>query len=153
MNSTDLSVLKSAVDWLKAGQPVAIATVVQTWGSAPRPVGSWLAIRQDGQVAGSVSGGCVEDDLIRRVQTEILTRNIPEMVVYGVSQQEAARFGIPCGGTLRLLIEPKPELAVLEELLKAISSQQITLRSVDLLTGKSTLEDGVGRFYIRGKAA
>ena len=104
MNSTDLSVLKSAVDWLKAGQPVAIATVVQTWGSAPRPVGSWLAIRQDGQVAGSVSGGCVEDDLIRRVQTEILTRNIPEMVVYGVSQQEAARFGIPCGGTLRLLI-------------------------------------------------
>ena len=142
MNSTDLSVLKSAVDWLKAGQPVAIATVVQTWGSAPRPVGSWLAIRQDGQVAGSVSGGCVEDDLIRRVQTEILTRNIPEMVVYGVSQQEAARFGIPCGGTLRLLIEPNPELAVLEELLKAISSQQITLRSVDLLTGKSTLEDG-----------
>lgn len=142
MNSTDLSVLKSAVDWLKAGQSVAIATVVQTWGSAPRPVGSWLAIRQDGQVAGSVSGGCVEDDLIRRVQTEILTRNIPEMVVYGVSQQEAARFGIPCGGTLRLLIEPKPELAVLEELLKAISSQQITLRSVDLLTGKSTLEDG-----------
>ena len=142
MNSTDLSVLKSAVDWLKAGQPVAIATVVQTWGSAPRPVGSWLAIRQDAQVAGSVSGGCVEDDLIRRVQTEILTRNIPEMVVYGVSQQEAARFGIPCGGTLRLLIEPKPELAVLEELLKAISSQQITLRSVDLLTGKSTLEDG-----------
>ena len=105
-------------------------------------MGSWLAIRQDGQVAGSVSGGCVEDDLIRRVQTEILTRNIPEMVVYGVSQQEAARFGIPCGGTLRLLIEPKPELAVLEELLKAISSQQITLRSVDLLTGKSTLEDG-----------
>ena len=142
MNSTDLSVLKSAVDWLKAGQSVAIATVVQTWGSAPRPVGSWLAIRQDGQVAGSVSGGCVEDDLIRRVQTEILTRNIPEMVVYGVSQQEAARFGIPCGGTLRLLIEPKPELAVLEELLKAISSQQITLRSVDFLTGKSTLEDG-----------
>ena len=86
MNSTDLSVLKSAVDWLKAGHPVAIATVVQTWGSAPRPVGSWLAIRQDGQVAGSVSGGCVEDDLIRRVQTEILTRNIPEMVVYGHKQ-------------------------------------------------------------------
>ncbi len=142
MNSTDLSVLKSAVDWLKAGYPVAIATVVQTWGSAPRPVGSWLAIRQDGQVAGSVSGGCIEDDLIRRVQTEILTRNSPEMVVYGVSQQEATRFGIPCGGTLRLLIEPKPDLAVLEQLLRNISSQQITLRSVDLLSGKSTLKDG-----------
>ena len=107
MNSTDLSVLKSAVSWLQAGHSVAIATVVQTWGSAPRPVGSWLAIRDDGQVAGSVSGGCVEDDLISRVQTEILTRINPEMVIYGVSQEEAARFGLPCGGTLRLLVDRK----------------------------------------------
>ena len=142
MNSTDLSVLQSAVSWLKAGHSVAIATVVQTWGSAPRPIGSWLAIRGDGQVSGSVSGGCVEDDLIRRVQTEILTRNTPEMVVYGVSQQEAARFGLPCGGTLRLLVEPKPELAVLERLLEQISSHQITRRTVNLSTGKSTLSDG-----------
>ena len=142
MNSTDLSVLKSAVEWLESGQPVAIATVVQTWGSAPRPVGSWLAIRGDGQVAGSVSGGCVEDDLIRRVQTEILTRNTPEMVVYGVTQQEAARFGLPCGGTLRLLVEPKPELVVLKKLLENITSHQITRRIVNLSTGKSTLSAG-----------
>lgn len=142
MNSTDLSVLKAAVHWLKEGHPVAIATVVQTWGSAPRPVGSWLAIRQDGQVAGSVSGGCVEDDLIRRVQTEILTRDTPELVVYGVSQQEAARFGLPCGGTLRLLVEPKPELAVLEKLLENISSHQVIKRTVNIATGKSTLQNG-----------
>ena len=115
---------------------------MQTWGSAPRPVGSWLAIRQDGQVAGSVSGGCVEDDLISRVQTEILTRNTPEMVVYGVSQEEAARFGLPCGGTLRLLVEPKPELAVLKKLLDAIASHQVTKRTVNLATGKSTLQAG-----------
>jgi len=142
MNSTDLSVLRSAVSWLKAGHSVAIATVVQTWGSAPRPVGSWLAIRDDGQVAGSVSGGCVEDDLIRRVQTDILTRATPEMVVYGVSQQEAARFGLPCGGTLRLLVEPKPELATLEKLLAQISSHQITRRTVNIGTGISTLDTG-----------
>ena len=142
MNSTDLSVLQSAVSWLQAGHPVAIATIVQTWGSAPRPVGSWLAIRQDGQVAGSVSGGCVEDDLISRVQSEILTRSTPEMVVYGVSQEEAARFGLPCGGTLRLLVEPKPELAVLEKLLHQISSHQITRRTVNIATGKSTLDNG-----------
>ena len=142
MNSTDLSVLKSAVSWLQAGHSVAIATVVQTWGSAPRPVGSWLAIRDDGQVAGSVSGGCVEDDLINRVQTEILTRISPEMVVYGVSQEEAARFGLPCGGTLRLLVEPKPELEILEQLLAKISSHQITKRIVNIATGKSTLEPG-----------
>ena len=142
MNSTDLSVLRSAVSWLKAGHSVAIATVVQTWGSAPRPVGSWLAIRDDGQVAGSVSGGCVEDDLIRRVQTDILTRATPEMVVYGVSQQEAARFGLPCGGPLRLLVEPKPELATLEKLLAQISSHQITRRTVNIGTGISTLDTG-----------
>ena len=142
MNNTDLSVLKSAVSWLQAGHSVAIATVVQTWGSAPRPVGSWLAIRDDGQVAGSVSGGCVEDDLINRVQTEILTRISPEMVVYGVSQEEAARFGLPCGGTLRLLVEPKPELEILEQLLAKISSHQITKRIVNIATGKSTLELG-----------
>jgi xanthine dehydrogenase accessory factor len=142
MNSTDLSVLQSAVSWLQAGHPVAIATIVQTWGSAPRPIGSWLAIRQDGQVAGSVSGGCVEDDLIRRVQSEILNRDTPEMVVYGVSQQEAARFGLPCGGTLRLLVEPKPELAVLEKLLEQISAHQITRRTVNLSTGKSILKSG-----------
>jgi len=142
MNSTDLSVLQSAVSWLQAGHPVAIATIVQTWGSAPRPIGSWLAIRQDGQVAGSVSGGCVEDDLIRRVQSEILNRDTPEMVVYGVSQQEAARFGLPCGGTLRLLVEPKPELVVLEKLLEQIIAHQITRRTVNLSTGKSILKSG-----------
>ena len=142
MNSTDLSVLKSAVEWLQSGQAVAIATVVQTWGSAPRPVGSWLAIRADGQVAGSVSGGCVEDDLIRRVQTEILTRDTPEIVVYGVTQQEAARFGLPCGGTLRLLVEPKPQLTILEKLLENISSHQITRRSVNLASGHSILAPG-----------
>jgi xanthine dehydrogenase accessory factor len=142
MNSTDLSVLKAVVDWLKSGHTVAIATVVQTWGSAPRPIGSWLAIRGDGQVTGSVSGGCVEDDLIRRVQTEILTKDLPEMVVYGVSQQEAARFGLPCGGTLRLLVEPKPELAILDTILASISNHQITSRTVNLATGQSTLEAG-----------
>ena len=77
MNSTDYQVLQSAINWLHDGKRVALATVVQTWGSSPRPVGSWLAIREDGQVVGSVSGGCVEDDLIRRVQTEILTRTSP----------------------------------------------------------------------------
>jgi xanthine dehydrogenase accessory factor len=142
MNSTDYIVLKTALTWLCEGRRIAIATVVQTWGSSPRPVGSWLAIRDDGQVVGSVSGGCVEDDLIRRVQTEILVRNLPEMVVYGVSREEAARFGLPCGGTLRLLVEPKPEQAILESILAAIESHQLILREVDLHTGKSVLRPG-----------
>jgi len=142
MNSTDYIVLKTALTWLREGRRIAIATVVQTWGSSPRPVGSWLAIRDDGQVVGSVSGGCVEDDLIRRVQTEILVRNLPEMVVYGVSREEAARFGLPCGGTLRLLVEPRPEKAILESILAAIEGHQLILREVDLHTGKSVLHPG-----------
>jgi xanthine dehydrogenase accessory factor len=128
---------------LREGKRIAIATVVQTWGSSPRPVGSWLAIRDDGQVVGSVSGGCVEDDLIRRVQTEILVRSLPEMVVYGVSREEAARFGLPCGGTLRLLVEPRPEQAILESILAAIEDHQLILREVDLQTGKSVLRPGI----------
>jgi xanthine dehydrogenase accessory factor len=83
-------------------------------------------------VVGSVSGGCVEDDLIRRVQTEILTRNTPELVVYGVSKEEAARFGLPCGGTLRLLVEPRPEQGILDSILEKIESHQIILRRVNL---------------------
>ena len=142
MNSTDYIVLKTALTWLREGRRIAIATVVQTWGSSPRPVGSWLAIRDDGQVVGSVSGGCVEDDLIRRVQTEILVRDLPEMVVYGVSREEAARFGLPCGGTLRLLVEPRPEQAILESILAAIEGHQLILREVDLQTGKSVLRQG-----------
>ena len=143
MNSTDYIVLKTALTWFREGRRIAIATVVQTWGSSPRPVGSWLAIRDDGQVVGSVSGGCVEDDLIRRVQTEILVRDLPEMVVYGVSREEAARFGLPCGGTLRLLVEPRPEQGILESILAAIEGHQLVLREVDLQTGKSALRPGI----------
>ncbi|MEY3497313.1 MAG: XdhC family protein [Polynucleobacter sp.] len=142
MNSTDYQVLQSAISWLQDGKRVALATVVQTWGSSPRPVGSWLAIREDGQVVGSVSGGCVEDDLIRRVQTEILTRTSPELVKYGVSKDEAVRFGLPCGGTLQLLVEPRPELAILEAIMSGIKKHSIVLREVNVLTGQSTLSIG-----------
>jgi xanthine dehydrogenase accessory factor len=142
MNSTDYQVLQSAISWLQDGKRVALATVVQTWGSSPRPVGSWLAIREDGQVVGSVSGGCVEDDLIRRVQTEILTRTSPELVKYGVSKDEAVRFGLPCGGTLQLLVEPRPELAILEAIMSGIKKRSLVLREVNVLTGQSTLSIG-----------
>lgn len=142
MNSTDYQVLQAAIGWLHEGKRVALATVVQTWGSSPRPVGSWLAIREDGQVVGSVSGGCVEDDLIRRVQTEILTRTSPELVKYGVSKDEAVRFGLPCGGTLQLLVEPQPELAILEAIMSGIKKRSIVLREVNLLSGQSILRIG-----------
>jgi len=141
MDSTDLSVLKSCIQWIEDGHRVALATVVQTWGSAPRPVGAWLAIREDGQLAGSVSGGCVEDDLIDRVRTDVLTGHLPQIVLYGVSKEEAARFGLPCGGTLRLVVEPRPELGTLRELRDRVAAKRLSARVLDMQTGTAVLQD------------
>lgn len=142
MDSTDLTVLRTALAWLQAGHRVALATVVQTWGSAPRPVGAWLALRDDGQVAGSVSGGCVEDDLIDRVRHGLLDPQRPALLTYGVSRDEAARFGLPCGGTMRLVVEPRPQAEVLQALHQRILDKRRTVRELDLATGHAVLRDG-----------
>lgn len=142
MDSTDFSVLKTCIDWLQSGKRVALATVAETWGSSPRPVGSWLAIRDDGHVVGSVSGGCVEDDLIARVRSEIFTKVKPEFVIYGVSKEEAARFGLPCGGTLRIVVEPNPSLAGLQQLTERIKAKKISQRRLNLESGHFDLLDG-----------
>jgi len=142
MDSVDLEVLRSATNWVKAGQAVTLVTVVRTWGSAPRPVGAMLAIRGDGQVSGSVSGGCVEDDLIERVRAHTLARDKPELATYGVSQEQAARFGLPCGGTLQLVLEPVKDGARLSELLAAIERHELMVRILNLETGESRLETG-----------
>ena len=143
MESTDLSVLRTCIQWIEGGHQVALATVVETWGSAPRPVGAWLAIRDNGQLVGSVSGGCVEDDLIDRVRTDVLTGALPQIVLYGVTKEEAARFGLPCGGTLRLVVEPHPDITVLRELRDRVVAKRICARVLDMQTGKATLEPAV----------
>lgn len=141
MDGTDVSVLQSCIHWLEQGHRVALATVVETWGSAPRPVGAWLAIRDDGQLAGSVSGGCVEDDLIARVQTEVLSGALPQIVLYGVSKEEAARFGLPCGGTLRLVVEPRPDVGMLRELRDRVTAKHLCARVLDMQSGLAHLEN------------
>src|SRR5436309_1093751 len=97
MDSVDIEVLRSAEAWRKQGRRVALGTIVKTWGSAPRPVGAMVAIRDDGQVVGSVSGGCVEDDLIDKVKSRAVAATKPELVTYGVTNEEATRWGLPCG--------------------------------------------------------
>jgi xanthine dehydrogenase accessory factor len=96
MNRLDIEVLRAAVAWIKQGRRVVLGTVVRTWGSSPRPPGSLMIIRDDGQVAGSVSGGCIEDDLIHRVRHGELAPVLPQATIYGASAQEAQRFGLPC---------------------------------------------------------
>jgi xanthine dehydrogenase accessory factor len=142
MDSVDLEVLRSATSWYKAGHAVVLATVVKTWGSAPRPLGAMLAIRDDGQVSGSVSGGCVEDDLIERVHSRKLASDKPELATYGVTKEQADRFLLPCGGTLQLVLEPVRDSAGLDELLGAIERQELVARFLDLETGKSRIEPG-----------
>ena len=105
MDSVDLQVLKTSLEWRVAGHEVILGTIVQTWGSSPRPPGAMLAIRDDGLVAGSISGGCIEDDMINRVRDQSLEVDKPSAVTYGISKEEANRFGLPCGGTLQVVLE------------------------------------------------
>lgn len=153
MDSLDLRVLSDALVWRTAGHAVTLVTVVQTWGSAPRPPGALLAVRDDGLVSGSVSGGCVEDDLIARTKaafTKLVAHSasvaapaashlLPSEIVYGVSKEEATRFGLPCGGTLRLVHEPLQDSAWIADLLARTSAHQLVSRSLSMATGAVVL--------------
>ena len=139
MDSVDLQVLKSAADWVRSGRRVVMATVIRTWGSAPRPIGALTAIRDDGMVVGSVSGGCVEDDMIEQVRAGQLVQDRPATTRYGVSAEEAKRFGLPCGGTLELVLEPLTKDSGLDELLKRIERHELVMRRLDMKSGKATI--------------
>ena len=101
-----------------------------------------VAVRDDGQVVGSVSGGCVEDDLVDKVKAKLVSWTRPEIFTYGVTNEEATRWGLPCGGTLQLVMEPLSEASGIEELLKKIGSQQLVRRRLDMESGRATLEPG-----------
>lgn len=135
MHSIDIDVIRTALDWQSRGHRVVMGTVVRTWGSAPRPPGSIMVIRGDGQVAGSVSGGCIEDDLIRRVAAGELALRLPETTTYGQTAEEARRFGLPCGGTVQVVLEPLSPQSQLRELLVLIEQHQRVERRLDMATG------------------
>lgn len=139
MESVDLQVLEAARRWAADGRRFALVTVAHTWGSAPRPAGSWLVIRDDGMAVGSVSGGCVEDDIIARMREGRLGDSLPFALDYGVTQDEAARFGLPCGGALQLVVEPQPDTGQLNELARRLERGELVLREVDLVRGITNL--------------
>jgi len=138
MQSLDLDVLERALEWRRAGRRVWLLTVAQTFGASPRPPGSLAAIRDDGILVGSVSGGCIEDDLVRR-RDEYRGRK-PLFASYGVTADEARRFGLPCGGELEIIIEPEVTAPDLEALLARIGEGRIVARRVDLASGAWSLE-------------
>jgi xanthine dehydrogenase accessory factor len=142
MDSTDLEVIKSAANWVKAGRGATLATVVKTWGSAPRPIGAMLVIRDDGHVVGSVSGGCVEDDMIDKVREGRLASGKPGTITYGITKEQAERFRLPCGGTLEIALEPLSKDSRLDELLAIIERHELAARVLDMETGQARLEAG-----------
>lgn len=150
MENLDVTVLRQLLHWRQEGQRALLATVIRTWGSSPRPVGSIMALCESGAVIGSVSGGCIEDDLIYRYRratdapgeadgTHAIPDGPPERVKYGVTADEAHRFGLPCGGTLELLLEFNPEAAPLAALVNALGEGRLMRRRTELSTGRVTL--------------
>jgi xanthine/CO dehydrogenase XdhC/CoxF family maturation factor len=100
----DDDVLKAAEAWTQEGRGVALATVVETWGSAPRPVGASLVIDQEGNFLGSVSGGCVEGAVVAEA-LEVIESGQPRILEFGVADETAWKVGLSCGGTIRVLLE------------------------------------------------
>jgi xanthine dehydrogenase accessory factor len=135
MDSIDLEVLKAADTWLDAGHACELVTVVQTWGSSPRPVGAMMVLRDDGLVIGSVSGGCIEDDLMARVRNAGRNSTAPELLTYGISAEEAFRFGLPCGGTIKLVLEPLSGKSQIKQLLAHVLQHDLVMRQLDLVSG------------------
>ena len=138
LKSLDWEVLSRAVEWLDSGYKAHLFTVVQTWGSAPRLPGALLVVRDDGHLIGSVSGGCIEDDLADKARNQELPQS-SSVMEYGVSRDDAHRFGIPCGGRLQVFVEPLHDSTQLLPLLQSIEQRKLIKRSVSLRTGQVKL--------------
>ena len=137
---SDQEVLQTAYEWLRHGDEVALVTVLKTWGSSPRPPGSLMVMRRDGIHTGSVSGGCVEEDLVQRYRDQQLSDNYPTRVDYGVNRADATRFGLPCGGRLALVVEKIIDIEQIQPLLDTFQQKQLLARRLDLKTGQVSLE-------------
>lgn len=135
MQSSDWEVLQRASDWLQQGYRAHLFTVIQTWGSAPRLPGAILVVREDGHLVGSVSGGCIEDDLADKARHQQLPTQ-PAILEYGINQAEAQRFGIPCGGQLKIFAEPLAEATQLAPMLDSLAQRRLLKRSVHLHSGE-----------------
>jgi xanthine dehydrogenase accessory factor len=140
----DAEVLAAAAAWLRAGARVALATVLRTWGTAPRPPGALLAIHADSGLVGSVSGGCIEQELAVRYRAGELGRPFPTCVDFGVDAATAGRLGLPCGGRLELLVEELTAPEPVDVLLGRLRRGELVARRVCLATGEVSLHAATG---------
>ncbi len=138
----DIEVLAAARDWLRGGRRVALATVIRTWGSSPRPPGSLMAMNDAGQFVGSLSGGCVEETLVARYRDGELAGPAPTLIDFGVNREEATRLGLPCGGRLEVLIEELDAAEPIAVLLTRVRHGELVSRRLCLTTGEASLHAG-----------
>lgn len=144
MHDLNSSIIAAVRDWLADGRRVWLATIVATTGSSPRPVGSLLAINDQGHWLGSVSGGCLEEDLIRRLLAQPGSDSgpWPQLIEYGVETADQVRFRLPCGGQIRLLLEQHDaaSLAHFQQLHERLQRRERLVRKVSLAGGDCALE-------------
>ena len=144
IENADQHVLSQLTQWLEEGQKAWLATVVKTWGSSPRPVGSLLCCNEQGHVAGSLSGGCIEEDLLEKITNGEMATDKPEVIIYGVTAEETERLGLPCGGQLHVVIEPQMDqrnLPQLQAITRRLAARECIERKVDIATGEITIEE------------
>lgn len=137
MNSLDQQVLNQLADWLAAGKQCWLCTITDTFGSSPRPVGSLLACSEDGQHCGSLSGGCVEDNLRESLFKGELATSAPAHLRYGVAVEDVLRLGLPCGGSMEVFIEPIAPSQSLQyrQMAELLARRRLVQRRVDLGSG------------------
>ncbi len=138
MQAVDIEVVRQARDWLATGEQIWFATVVATWGSSPRPVGSLMTCNTAGHITGSLSGGCVEEDLLEKLAAGTLASKHAQFFRYGATAEEAEKFGLPCGGELHIVIEPHgPEsLAHFSDIADELAARRSVQRTVDVNSGE-----------------
>lgn len=137
IDNSDTEVLNQAIEWLDAGHSVELITVARTFGSSPRPPGSLAAVRGDGHLVGSVSGGCIEKQLAIRIDESQRSKSF----AHEISDDEARKFGLPCGGRIELVFEALSDSSELREILHGIDDRKRLSRTLTLATGDCVVEE------------
>ncbi|HSG87639.1 MAG TPA: XdhC family protein [Pseudomonadales bacterium] len=146
MQAVDQEVLTRIRDWLAAGEDCFLCTIVATYGSSPRPVGSLLACNASGELVGSLSGGCVEDDLIEQLRAGSLVQDEPRRLTYGLAPEDTEKLGLPCGGTLEIVAErivgDAENEALFGHIVERLAARDCVRRTIELAAGaRSRVED------------
>jgi len=153
MQSSQQHIITRVAEWLAADRPVWLCTILKTWGSSPRPIGSMMACTLDGELVGSISGGCIEEDFLEQLRDGSLKERYqqegrPFIVKYGITAEEQARLKLPCGGQLHVLLEyfdPEPAVAgIFSHISESLRNHRKISRIVDLESGAIHYEDESG---------